>query len=281
MKCVVTGAAGFIGSHLCEELLSRGHDVTGLDSFVPYYPSATKERNLADALARPHYRFHRLDLRHDRLDDLLADAEVVFHLAAMPGLVQSCLGDAKVRGQGEEIGSRQIHIVAKEAGIAGRAQESQFRAHVMAAGQAVLAVIAVDGGFEGSRVASLPAGYSRPGFDDYAGRLVAEHHRVHARRIPDSAFGIGVHVGAADADRLDAHLNFACPGRRDRATHELKLTLSDQLGDASPGHFDPLPGCGAFRSVSFAMCSRTAWKYTMSRRGSGMSSRSSVESSGM
>src|SRR5205823_4441980 len=159
--------------------------------------------------------------------------------------------------------------------IARRAQESQFRAHVMAAGQAVLAVIAVDGGFEGSRVAGLPAGYSRPGLDDDAGRLVAEHHRVNARRIADSAFGIGVHVGAADADRLDAHLNFACPGRRDRATHELKLTLSDQLGDASPGHFDPLPGCGAFRRVSFAMCSRTAWKYTMSRRGSGMSSRNS------
>src|SRR3954468_14356388 len=89
VKCVVTGAAGFIGSHLCEELLNGGHDVAGLDSFVPYYPRATKERHLAEALARPGYRLHRLDLRHDRLDGLLADAEVIFHLAAMPGLVQS------------------------------------------------------------------------------------------------------------------------------------------------------------------------------------------------
>ena len=109
----------------------------------------------------------------------------------------------------------------------------------------------------GLSVAGLPAGYSRPGLDDDAGRLVAEHHRVNARRIADSAFGVSVHIGAADADRLDAHLNFACPGRRDRAIHELKLTLSDQLGDASPGHFDPLPGCGAFRSVSFAMSGRS------------------------
>jgi hypothetical protein len=109
---------------------------------------------------------------------------------------------------------------------------------------------------------------------------VAEHHRVNARRIADSTFGVGVHVGAADPDRLNTHLNFARSGRGNRAIHELKLTLSDQLGDAPLAHFDPFPGCGAFRSVSFAMCSRTAWKYTMSRRGSGMSSRSSVESSG-
>ena len=47
MKCVVTGAAGFIGSHLCERLLLDGHTVRGLDSFVPYYPRSVKEINLA------------------------------------------------------------------------------------------------------------------------------------------------------------------------------------------------------------------------------------------
>jgi nucleoside-diphosphate-sugar epimerase len=89
MKCVVTGAAGFIGSHLCEELLRLGHDVTGLDAFIPYYSPHAKERNLAGARSLPRFRFHRLDLRQDAADAALADAEVIFHLAAMPGLVRS------------------------------------------------------------------------------------------------------------------------------------------------------------------------------------------------
>ncbi len=89
MKCLVTGAAGFIGSHLCEELLRAGHEVTGADAFIPYYPEAAKRRNLEGALGRPGYRFVRADLRSDPLEELVAGAEVVFHLAAMPGLVWS------------------------------------------------------------------------------------------------------------------------------------------------------------------------------------------------
>jgi nucleoside-diphosphate-sugar epimerase len=89
MKCVVTGAAGFIGSHLCDRLLTLGHEVRGLDGFIPYYPEGVKERNLATARNYAAFRFQRLDLRRDRLDELVADAEVVFHLAAMPGLERS------------------------------------------------------------------------------------------------------------------------------------------------------------------------------------------------
>ena len=89
MKCVVTGAAGFIGSFLCERLLADGHEVTGLDAFIPYYAPAIKRRNQTEALCHPRYRFHALDLRHDPLGPALAGAEVVFHLAATPGLVQS------------------------------------------------------------------------------------------------------------------------------------------------------------------------------------------------
>src|SRR5262245_41831837 len=88
MKCVVTGAAGFIGSHLCEALLRCGHEVIGLDAFIPYYPQRVKERNLAESRSQPAFHFHRLDLRHDPLDDALADADTVFHLAAMPGLLK-------------------------------------------------------------------------------------------------------------------------------------------------------------------------------------------------
>jgi nucleoside-diphosphate-sugar epimerase len=84
MKCVVTGAAGFIGSHLCQALLCAGHEVVGLDSFVPHYPPILKQRNLLGFLSSPHCRFFRLDLAKDRMDDLLAGADVVFHLAATP-----------------------------------------------------------------------------------------------------------------------------------------------------------------------------------------------------
>ena len=89
MQCLVTGAAGFIGSHLCERLLHDGHDVVGLDSFIPYYPRALKEANLRGLLTHPHFRFHALDLREDNLEHALAGTDVVVHLAAMPGLVRS------------------------------------------------------------------------------------------------------------------------------------------------------------------------------------------------
>lgn len=89
MQCLVTGAAGFIGSHLCERLLHDGHDVVGLDSFIPYYPRALKEANLRGLLTHPHFRFDALDLREDNLEHALAGTDVVVHLAAMPGLVRS------------------------------------------------------------------------------------------------------------------------------------------------------------------------------------------------
>jgi nucleoside-diphosphate-sugar epimerase len=89
MKCLVTGAAGFIGSHLCENLLAAGHRVDGLDAFIPFYPRAIKENNLADFRHHPAFAFHPLDLRSDPLEDSLDGVEAVFHIAAMPGLTRS------------------------------------------------------------------------------------------------------------------------------------------------------------------------------------------------
>src|SRR5262249_44368605 len=89
MKCLVTGAAGFIGSHLCEQLLQNNHTVVGLDAFIPYYPRASKEANLARFRSHPVFSFHPLDLRCDPLDAALLGVEAIFHLAAMPGLTRS------------------------------------------------------------------------------------------------------------------------------------------------------------------------------------------------
>jgi nucleoside-diphosphate-sugar epimerase len=91
MRCVVTGAAGFIGSHLCERLLADGHAVTGVDCFTDYYPRSVKERNLASLREQPHFRFRELDLSEGVPPEVVAGAQWVFHLAAMAGLTRSWL----------------------------------------------------------------------------------------------------------------------------------------------------------------------------------------------
>src|SRR5947208_105222 len=89
MKCLVTGAAGFIGSHLCERLLGEGHTVVGVDAFIPFYPRTAKEANLVGVRDRPGFTLLPLDLRGDDLGPALDGVEAVFHLAAMPGLPRS------------------------------------------------------------------------------------------------------------------------------------------------------------------------------------------------
>lgn len=89
MRVLVTGAAGFIGSHLCEALLQDGYSVVGLDSFVPYYARAIKEANLATCLAHPAFTFCELDLRTDDLLGIVRGVDAIVHEAAMPGLPQS------------------------------------------------------------------------------------------------------------------------------------------------------------------------------------------------
>ena len=88
-RCIVTGAAGFIGSHLSEALIARGHDVIGIDAFIPYYPRSFKENNLSGLQKEKAFTFHEIDLRSAPLHDLVRGADVVFHLAAMAGLMKS------------------------------------------------------------------------------------------------------------------------------------------------------------------------------------------------
>lgn len=89
MKILVTGSAGFIGSHLCERLVRDGHTVVGIDAFIPYYPREFKEANLLSLRANPAYTHHATDLRTDSLDRILEGVDVVYHLAAMAGLAKS------------------------------------------------------------------------------------------------------------------------------------------------------------------------------------------------
>jgi len=86
MRTVVTGAAGFVGSHLCAHLLEQGDDVVGLDAMTEFYDAAVKEKNLAALSAWDSFSFHRADLIDAPLRRLLDGAEVVFHLAGQPGV---------------------------------------------------------------------------------------------------------------------------------------------------------------------------------------------------
>jgi UDP-glucuronate 4-epimerase len=96
MVVLVTGAAGFIGSHLCERLLARGDHVVGLDNFDAFYPRPVKERNLELARSHAAFRFLEGDIRDSAaVAQALAAAagpiDTVVHLAALAGVRPSLL----------------------------------------------------------------------------------------------------------------------------------------------------------------------------------------------
>ena len=96
MKAVVTGAAGFIGSHLSAALLDSGAAVTGIDCFTDYYPRPLKEVNLATLKARPGFSFIEAALQDVDMTLLLAGVTHVFHLAGQAGVRKSWGGDFNV-----------------------------------------------------------------------------------------------------------------------------------------------------------------------------------------
>jgi len=84
--CLVTGVAGFIGSHLAERLLQEGYRVIGVDCFTDYYARSLKEANLRALRAHPHFTFIEQDLGAMDLTSLLQGVSYVFHQAAQAGV---------------------------------------------------------------------------------------------------------------------------------------------------------------------------------------------------
>jgi len=85
-QVVVTGAAGFVGSHLVDTLLAQGYTVVGIDCFTPYYSPAAKRQNLEGALESDRFTLVDADLREADLVTLFAGCDTVFHQAAQPGV---------------------------------------------------------------------------------------------------------------------------------------------------------------------------------------------------
>jgi nucleoside-diphosphate-sugar epimerase len=86
MRIVVTGAAGFVGFHLCARLLEQGNDVVGIDAMTDFYDVTHKAANISRLAAWDSFAFHQVDLVKAPLRELLDGAEVVFHLAGQPGV---------------------------------------------------------------------------------------------------------------------------------------------------------------------------------------------------
>jgi nucleoside-diphosphate-sugar epimerase len=95
MKALVTGAAGFIGSHLTAALLDKGATVVGVDSFTDYYPRPLKEQNLDENRSRAGFRFVEIAIQDADLPALLDGVTHVFHLAAQAGVRKSWGKDFK------------------------------------------------------------------------------------------------------------------------------------------------------------------------------------------
>jgi len=89
MKALVTGAAGFIGSHLSEHLVQAGHTVVGIDVFTDYYPRSRKEQNLATLRDTDRFTLVETSLAEADWPRLLDGVTWVFHLAAQAGVRKS------------------------------------------------------------------------------------------------------------------------------------------------------------------------------------------------
>ena len=119
-RALVTGAAGFIGSHAVEALLGRGWEVTGVDNFDPFYDPAVKRANLAAAAARPGFTLVEADVRDAPAMRALAERArpaVLVHLAARPG-VRPSIRNPALYAEVNVAGTAAVLEAAHAAGVA-------------------------------------------------------------------------------------------------------------------------------------------------------------------
>jgi UDP-glucuronate 4-epimerase len=120
MKILITGVAGFIGSHLADRLLGEGHTVIGIDNFDPFYLRSEKEENLRSARQNERFSFVEADIRSkedlERLVDDLRGIDAIAHLAAKAG-VRPSLEDPAGYQATNVVGTTNVLELAREIGV--------------------------------------------------------------------------------------------------------------------------------------------------------------------
>ena len=116
-SALITGAAGFIGSHLVDRLLEEGWRVFGLDNFDPFYSPAVKRQNIEPHLRHENYTLIEADIRYlDGLQPLIPNVDVVVHLAAKAG-VRPSIADPIGYYETNARGTQNLLEIARERGI--------------------------------------------------------------------------------------------------------------------------------------------------------------------
>lgn len=113
MKAIVTGAAGFIGSRLCERLLADGTEVLGIDRFSPFYDPEIKRKNVGRLADFDAFELIEADLNDLDLEPLVGDAEVVYHLAAQPGVRVSWGRDFEIYSRDNVLATQRVLEAAR------------------------------------------------------------------------------------------------------------------------------------------------------------------------
>ncbi|UCE42270.1 MAG: GDP-mannose 4,6-dehydratase [Candidatus Aminicenantes bacterium] len=96
MNYLVTGAAGFIGSHLCKKLIRDGAHIVALDAFTDFYSRSIKENNIKSLINHPHFELMPVDILETNIDEIMNKVDVVFHFAAQPGVRTSWGSDFSI-----------------------------------------------------------------------------------------------------------------------------------------------------------------------------------------
>jgi UDP-glucuronate 4-epimerase len=163
VRVVVTGAAGFLGSHVCERLAEHGHEVLGVDAFTDFYDSSMKRRNAAWLSHELGIEVHERDVLDSGLSDELRGASAVCHLAGRPGVRSPDLRRLEL---GNVESTRRVMRAAASAGVQ----------RVLLASSSSVYAPAGEPVREGAPLAPLSAyGRSKHSAEQVAAELASEH----------------------------------------------------------------------------------------------------------